>query len=400
MAVTPGVSPSLVQVAVLALAVLGASAAARLQPVLEAERPADGPQARLRQRRAAAVRRLAAADRRRCWRCRSARRRVLNGSARSTSSSARSSTAWSVPWAEAAQLDQHRDRRPVGQLRGAGRRGGGEPGARRATAAARAGAVPLDAAALLEPGDRRPADYAAAGVPMLPVVVGPQRAARVVFASTPRTGGGFAAAGRLRRRVAGHGQARPSAAVRLVVAPGARAQRARRRWLLLRLLAATEPIAGRGQPVARARLFTIWLASRRRRPAGLRAHRQPGQACNDTPVHVRAGDPRSWAALRRGHRRPATATAQCCGPLPGMIRAPMAGELLIAARAAPARRCGGGADRRAGSTAAADGRRPCAQNEAALRASQAAIGRSAQPACSTAKAARCRSRATAAEAAG
>ena len=44
LAVTPGASPSLVQVAVLALAVLGASAAAgRLQPVLRAERPADGP---------------------------------------------------------------------------------------------------------------------------------------------------------------------------------------------------------------------------------------------------------------------------------------------------------------------------------------------------------------------
>ena len=59
--------------------------------------------------------------------------------------------------AQAAQLAEHRRRRPGRQLRGAGRRRGGRPRARAAAAAAGAGAVPVDAAALLEPGHRQPA---------------------------------------------------------------------------------------------------------------------------------------------------------------------------------------------------------------------------------------------------
>ena len=189
LAVTPGVSPSLVQVAVLALAVLGASAAAgAFNQYYEAE--SDRLMARTRGRAFAS----GALPRSRAW-------LLLIGALLALSVGA----AWQVLNGSAALYiflgaffygvvyTVWLKRRSWTNIVIGGLSGSFAVLAGAAAVNPALGAQPLLLALVLflwtpphfwSLAIAGSADYAAAGVPMLPVVVGPQRAARVVFAST------------------------------------------------------------------------------------------------------------------------------------------------------------------------------------------------------------------------
>ena len=191
----------------LALSVLVASASAgAFNQYVEADSDrlmARTRRPRLRQRRAAAQRRLAAGDRRRCWR---SRWRWRPGS--STCTAAGFVLLGAFTYAVVYTLWLKR-RTPWNIVVG-GLAGSFAVLAGAAAANPQIGPLALLLALVLflwtpphfwSLAIANEADYAAAGVPMLPVVVGAARAARIVHAQHGGAGGGVAAAGLLRRRL-------------------------------------------------------------------------------------------------------------------------------------------------------------------------------------------------------
>ena len=259
--------------------------------------------------------------------------------------------------AEAAQQPEHRRRRPGRQLRGAGRRGGGRPGAR-----ALHGWLLALVLFLWTPPHfwslaiASRADYAAAGVPMLPVVVGAERAARIVFLSTVALVRGVAAAACLRRRAGSTSSAR-SAADSTSAQVVARSPPRR----------AAQPRCVRSSP--------RWCSS---------------ACCSSPPASMerRAGAheflsrPSPWLP---GHEPMSAATIapQTAGPARCVARAPCAWARAIAVSCSLL----------AAAAAPAHGQAPAQRHDAALnadaavRASQAAVGRRiGDTSCSIAKA--------------